>query len=224
MKNLNKHLIFMLVAALLFGAVLTACGGEEPTPTPRVRNNDEEDEEDEEDPVEEPTEEPVEEPTEEPTAVPTEEPEPTAVRPTPRPVLCDFANEALGVLPRPTPKVGPWNPAEDSGELRLASSEDILADGQDDIQGAIMNFVFLDPVTACRFLAVKTWTLRDPVAVLNVFVELFTANSDATEGVVITVTEAPTAVTINGQDAAYGGWPMPPIRKGIRPLCSFTSS
>jgi hypothetical protein len=40
------------------------------------------------------------------------------------------------------------------------------------------------------------------VAVLNVFVELFTANSDATDGVVVTVTEAPTAVTVNGQDAA----------------------
>ena len=30
MKHLNKHLIFLLVAALLFGTALTACGGEDP--------------------------------------------------------------------------------------------------------------------------------------------------------------------------------------------------
>lgn len=198
MKNLNKHLIFMLVAALLFGAVLTACGGEEPTPTPRVRS-EEEDEADEEDPVEEPTEEPVEEPTEEPTAVPTEEPEPTAV-PDPTAGFVDFSNEVLGVS-LSYPEAWAMEAAEDSDELRLASSEDILADQQDNIQGAIMNFVFLDPALLATFGGEELDT-SDPVAVLNVFVELFTANSDATDGVVVTVTEAPTAVTVNGQDAA----------------------
>ena len=29
MKHVNKHFIIMLLAALLFGAVLTACGGDD---------------------------------------------------------------------------------------------------------------------------------------------------------------------------------------------------
>lgn len=192
MKNLNKHLIFMLIAALLFGAVLTACGGEDPTPTPRVRNNDEQ-----EDPTEEP--EPTEEPTEEPTAVPTETPEPTATA-DPSAGFVDFSNDVLGIsLSYP----GDWaiEPGEDSGDLRLASSEEIISDGQDNIQGAILNVAFLQP-DMLGLLGGEELDASDPVAILNVFVEFFTASSESSDGVQVTVTDAPTAVTINGQDAA----------------------
>lgn len=193
MKNLNKHLIFMLLAALLFGAVLTACGGEDPTPTPRVRNNDE----DEEDPTDEP--EPTDEPTEEPTAVPTEEPEPTAT-PDPSAGFVDFSNEVLGIS-LSYPESWAIEPGEDSGELRLASSEEIISDGQDDIQGAILNVAFLQP-EMLSLLGGAELDTSDPVAILNVFVDLFTANSEGSDGVQVTVTDVPTAVTINGQDAA----------------------
>ena len=126
MKNLNKHLIFMLLAALLFGAVLTACGGEDPTPTPRpTRTSDDED-------------------NEEPTDVPepTEEPEPTAV-PDPTAGFIDFSNEVLGVsLSYP----GEWAIEFDEAgdELKLASTQEILEDQQNDIKGAILNVLLLD--------------------------------------------------------------------------------
>jgi len=59
--------IALLLSLLLIGAlVLTACGGDDPTPTPEP--------EPVEAPAEEPAEEPVEEPAEEPTEVPAEEP------------------------------------------------------------------------------------------------------------------------------------------------------
>ncbi|MCA9953483.1 MAG: hypothetical protein H6657_09360 [Ardenticatenaceae bacterium] len=196
MKNLNKHLIFMLIAALLFGAVLTACGGEDPTPTPRVRNND--DNEDQEDPTEEP--EPTEEPTA--TAVPTEEPEPTAT-PDPSAGFVDFSSDVLGVS-LSYPEDWAIEAGEDSGELRLASSEEIITDGQDNIQGAILNFAFF-PQEMLGLIGGDELDTTDPVAILTVFVDLFTANSEASDGVQVTVTDTPTAVTINGQDAAQVG-------------------
>jgi maltose-binding protein MalE len=69
--------ITLLLSIFLVGAlVLTACGGEEPTPTPEPVEEPAEEpaEEPTEEPMEEPTEEPMEEPTEEPMEEPTEEP------------------------------------------------------------------------------------------------------------------------------------------------------
>ena len=192
MKHLNKHLIFLLVAALLFGTALTACGGEDPTPTPRISN----DEDEEEDPQEDPTEEP--EPTEEPTAEPepTETPEPTATA-DPTAGFEDFSNEVLGVdLSYP----GDWAIEFDElgSELRLASSQDIIEDSDDNIEGAIFNMLFLDSAQFAELDAEVDTT--DPVQVLGVFVDFFAQPSD--DGISLTVTQEPTAVTINGQSAA----------------------
>ncbi len=70
--------IVLLLSLLLIGVlVLSACGGDDPTPTsapePAVQPTEEPMEEPTEEPMEEPTEEPMEEPTEEPMEEPTEE-------------------------------------------------------------------------------------------------------------------------------------------------------
>ena len=190
MKNVSKSLIFMLLAALLFGATLTACGGEEPTPTPRPTDDDDDDnpppDEDEEEPEEEPTEEPTEEP--EPTAEPTADP--TAG-------FIDFSNDVLGVS-MSYPEEWAIEFDEVAGELKLASSQSILEDSDDNIEGAIFNVLFVD--TALFSALDEEADLTDPVQLLNVFVDFFAEPSD--EGITITVTQEPTAVTVNGQSAA----------------------
>lgn len=191
MKNVNKHLIFLLIAALLFGTVLTACGGEDPTPTPRASNDDDDD--DDTPPDEEPTEEPTPEPTEEPTPEPTETPDPTAG-------FIDFSNDVLGIsLAYP----GEWaiEANEDSDELKLATSQEILDDGQDDIQGAILNVLFLDR-ELLGLIGGEDLDVDDPVAVLNIFVDLFTEAGATDQELTLTVTGEPMAVTINGQEGA----------------------
>ncbi len=193
MKNVNRHLIFLLVAVLLFGTALTACGGEDPTPTPRPTRDDSND--DDTPPDEEPTEEPTAEPTAtaEPTPEPTETPDPTAG-------FIDFSNDVLGIsLAYP----GEWaiEANEDSDELKLASSQEILDDGQDDIQGAILNVLFLDR-ELLSLIGGEDLDADDPVAVLGVFVDLFTEAGASDEDMTLTVTEEPTAVTINGQEGA----------------------
>ncbi|HUS95096.1 MAG TPA: extracellular solute-binding protein, partial [Patescibacteria group bacterium] len=66
--------IVLLLSLLLIGAlVLTACGGDDPTPTSAPEPAVQPTEEPTEEPIEEPTEEPIEEPTEEPAEEPTEE-------------------------------------------------------------------------------------------------------------------------------------------------------
>lgn len=183
MKNLNKHLIFMLLAALLFGAVLTACGGEDPTPTPRpTRTSDDED-------------------NEEPTDVPepTEEPEPTAV-PDPTAGFIDFSNEVLGVsLSYPSEWAIEFDEAGD--ELKLASTQEILEDQQNDIKGAILNVLLLDR-ELLSLIGGEELDTDDPVAVLEIFVTLFTEEGADSEDIQLTVTQEPTAVTVNGQTGA----------------------
>ena len=75
--------IALLLSLLLVGAlILTACGGDDPTPTPEPEPVEAPAVEPVEAPAEEPAEEPVEEPTEEPAEEPTEEPvEEAAVEP-----------------------------------------------------------------------------------------------------------------------------------------------
>lgn len=189
MKHVNKHLIFMLLAAMLFGTILTACGGEDPTPTPRPSNNDNEDNTP---PEEDPTEEP--EPTAEPTATPepTETPDPTAG-------FVDFSNDVLGVsLSYP----GDWAIEfdEEAGDMKLASSQEILDDGEDKIKGAILNVLFLD-TELLGFFGGDGVDTTDPVAVLGIFSDLISENGgDGSFDMVIT--DEPTAVTINGQSGA----------------------
>lgn len=193
MKNVNRHLIFLLIAALLFGTALTACGGEDPTPTPRPTRDDSND--DDTPPDEEPTEEPTAEPTAtaEPTPEPTETPDPAAG-------FIDFSNDVLGIsLAYP----GEWfiEANEDSDELKLASSQEILDDGQNNIQGAILNVLFLDR-ELLSLIGGEDLDANDPVAVLDIFVDLFTEAGASDEDMTLTVTEEPTAVTINGQEGA----------------------
>ncbi|MCB8973695.1 MAG: hypothetical protein H6654_09065 [Ardenticatenaceae bacterium] len=189
MKHLNKHLILLLLAALLFGTVATACGGEDPTPTPRPVDDDEE-------PADEPTEEP--EPTDEPepTAVPTEEPtaEPTA---DPSAGFTDFSNDVLGVaLSYPEDWAIEFD--ELGNELKLASSQTILEDSDDNIEGAIFNMLF---VNAAELGSIDpTVDATDPVQILGLFVDFFAQPSE--DGISVTVTQEPTAVTINGQSGA----------------------
>lgn len=195
MKNVNKHLILMLLAALLFGAVLTACGGEDPTPTPRASNDDDDDSDQppDEEPTEEPMEEPTPEPTEEPTPEPTETPDPTAG-------FTDFSNDVLGVsLSYPDDWAIEFDEA--GSELKLASSQEILDDEQDNIQGAILNVLFIDR-DLLSILGGEDLDADDPVAVLGLFADLFTQESAADEDMTLTITEEPTAVTVNGQDGA----------------------
>jgi len=75
--------IALLLSLLLIGAlVLTACGGDDPTPTPEPEPVEAPAEEPAEEPIEEPAEEPTEEQMEEPTEEPVEEPaEEAAVEP-----------------------------------------------------------------------------------------------------------------------------------------------
>ena len=199
MKNLNKHIIFMLLATLLFGAVLTACGGDpEPTPRPtRDRDEDEDEEENDpppdEDPEEDPTDEP--EPTEEPTSTP--EPEPTPI-PDPTAGFTDFSNDVLGIeFSYPSDWAIEAN--EEGSDISLASSQEILDSADDKIEGAIMNILLL-PNESLGFLGGEGTDVTDPVAILTVFTDLISADPD-TE-FVLTLTDPPTAVTINGQDAA----------------------
>ncbi len=194
MKNVNKHLIFLLLAALLFGTVLTACGGEDPTPTPQSSDDDDDNDAP---PVEEPTDEPT--PTEEPTPVPTDTPTPEPTEtPDPTAGFTDFSNDVLGIsLSYPSEWAIEFDEA--ASELKLASSQEILDDEQDVIKGAILNVLFLDR-ELLSILGGEDLDPNDPVAVLGLFSELFTQQSDS--DVTMTVTEEPTAVTINGQDGA----------------------
>lgn len=190
MKNVKKPLIFILLATLLFGAVLTACGGEDPTPTPRPTRDDAADT---------PTEEPA--PTEEPTQVPepTATPEPTET-PDPTAGFIDFSNEVLGIsLSYP----GEWAIEFDEvgSELKLASSQEILDDQQNNIKGAILNVLFLDR-ELLGLIGGEELDTEDPVAVLGLFVGLFTEQGGTGEDIALTVTEEPTAVTVNGQEGA----------------------
>ncbi len=78
-----KRILVFISILMVFALLLAACGGEEPTATPKPEPVEEPvvepAEEPTEEPMEEPTEEPMEEPTEEPMEEPTEEPmeEPT---------------------------------------------------------------------------------------------------------------------------------------------------
>ncbi|WP_420628701.1 hypothetical protein [Candidatus Leptofilum sp.] len=204
MKNLNKHLIFLLLAAFLFGTVLAACGGEDPTPTPRASNDDDDDGDPppDEDPEEEPTEEPEEEPTDEPepTPEPTEEPtpEPTAT-PDPTAGFTQFSNAALG-LDFSYPADWAIEFDELGSSIDLASSQEILDSADDNIAGAIMNIVLFNRADL-DFLATEELDMSNPVDVLSIFTDqIALAGGDETFEMVIT--QEPMATTINGQEAA----------------------
>ena len=192
MKNLNKHLIFMLLAALLVGTVLTACGGGDPTPTPRPTRSSDEDEDDpppDEDPTEEP--EPTEEPTPEPE--PTDTPDPTAG-------FVDFSNDVLGIsLSHPDDWAIEFD--EIAGEVNLATSQAVLDSSDDTIDGAIVNVLLLDTELLALFGG-EDVDATDPVAVLGIFTELITASGSEDDTFELVLTQEATAVTINGQDAA----------------------
>ena len=192
MKHLNKHLIILLLTALLLGTVLIACGGEDPTPTPRPTRSSDEDEEDptpDEDPTEEP--EPTEEPTPEPE--PTEMPDPTAG-------FVEFSNDVLGIdLSYPDGWAIEFD--EEGGEVNLASSQEVLDSSDDKIEGAIMNVLLLDSELLALFGGDDVDT-TDPVAVLGIFTDLIVAAGGEDTPFDMVITDEPTAVTINGQDAA----------------------
>ena len=176
MKNL-KPFVFIVLSALLLGLFLTACGGkEEPTPTPQPE------------PTAvppttapEPTDTPA--PTEEPTAVPepTDTPEPTEE---PAAAMTDLTSAEGGfTLQYPSD----WFTADLFGFTIIASAEDLLDTAEPGAEGAVV-MVLSGPT--------DEFESDDPLAALNMAIDESIAGND------MEVVDGPTAVTIQGQDAA----------------------
>ncbi len=176
MKNLRLF-VFIGLAALLLGLFLTACGGgEEPTPTPQPE------------PTAvppttapEPTDTPA--PTEEPTAVPepTDTPEPTEE---PAASLTDLTSAEGGFsLQYPAD----WFVTDLFGFTMIASDEALLDEAEPGAEGAVV-IVVSGPT--------DEFESDDPLAALNMAIDESIAGND------MEVVDGPTAVTIQGQDAA----------------------
>lgn len=174
MKNL-KPFIFIVLAALLLSLFLTACGGgEEPTPVPAATDVP---------PTTAPEPTDVPAPTEEPTAVPepTDAPEPTEE---PAVSLTDLTSAEGGfTLQYPAD----WYTADLFGFTILASAEDLLDKAEPGAEGAIV-MVLSGPT--------DEFESDDPLAALNMAIDESIAGND------MEVVDGPTAVTIQGQDAA----------------------
>ncbi len=176
MKNL-KPFVFIVLSALLLGLFLTACGGgEEPTPVPAPTATDVP-------PTTAPEPTDVPAPTEEPTAVPepTDEPEPTEE---PAASLTDLTSTEGGFsLQYPAD----WFAADLFGFTILASDEDLLDEAEPGKEGAVV-MVLSGPT--------DEFESDDPLAALNMAIDESIAGND------MEVVDGPTAVTIQGQDAA----------------------
>lgn len=174
MKNL-KPFVFVILSALLLGLFLTACGGkEEPTPQPEPTAVP---------PTTAPEPTDVPAPTEESTAVPepTDAPEPTEE---PAAAMTDLTSAEGGFsLQYPAD----WYTADLFGLTILASAEDLLDTAEPGAEGAIV--MALSGPT-------DEFESDDPLAALNMAIDESIAGND------MEVVDGPTAVTIQGQDAA----------------------
>ncbi len=174
MKSYHVRLVMTVMLITVIGLLLTACGGgEEPTPVPEVVNT----------PVPPP---PTDEPAPPPTDIPpTETPAPTA---TSEPeVGADFIpyESAEGGFSLRYPDG--WFTNELFGFAMFASHEELLDAPDPGEEGGIAVVLAGD---------VSEYETSDPVALLN------TASADMDITPDAEITEGPTAVTINGQDAA----------------------
>ncbi|HID53280.1 MAG TPA: hypothetical protein EYP41_14760 [Anaerolineae bacterium] len=174
MKNL-KPFVFIVLSALLLGLFLAACGGkEEPTPQPEPTAVP---------PTTAPEPTDVPAPTEEPTAVPepTDAPEPTEE---PAAAMTDLTSAEGGFsLQYPAD----WYTADLFGFTIIASAEDLLDTAEPGAEGAVV-MVLSGPT--------DEFESDDPLTALNMAIDESIVGND------MEVVDGPTAVTIQGQDAA----------------------
>ena len=177
MKNF-KPFVLIGLSVLLLGLFLTACGGEEPTPTPQPEPTATDVPPT---PVPEPT--AVPEPTEEPTAMPepTDTPAPTEE---PAAAMTDLTNAEGGYsLQYPAD----WVAVDLFSFTMIASSEEALNGDNPASTGPVV-IVLSSPLDDLE--------TDDPLAALN------TAVKEGMTGDTTEVTEGPEAITIQGQEAA----------------------
>jgi hypothetical protein len=176
MKPISARLFLSFLVVLLFALFLTACGGREqvvPTPEPVATNT----------------------PAATDTPAPTATPEPTATSvPTNTPIPTTTPEATFGFVDFESPEAGvslrypgEWFTSDLSGFTVFASHQELLDAPEPGEEGAVALVIAGD---ATEFDS------NDPVEILNASLEEFNLADDAE------IVEGPTAVTINGQDAA----------------------
>lgn len=191
MKSYLSRFTLALLALLLMGFVLTACGGGEEEPITEAETADSIDSaESVAEAVEEPTETPIpatNTPEPSPTPEPTNTPEPT---PDPAAGFVAFESPEGGFNLR-YPEA--WFSNELFGLAIFASAEELLDSPDPGEEGGVM-VVITGPLEDFD----DDFGTRDPVEVLNI------APEDLGIGEDTQFVEGPTATTLNGQDAAVG--------------------
>ena len=193
MKQIFTRFSLALVAMMLFGLFLTACGGggEEETPDNDNSPTDSSTDTSTDAPVEDPTEEPA--PTD--TPVP---PTATPVPPTATPEPTATPDPAAGFVPFESPEGGfkishpdGWFNSELFGLAIFASAEELLDSPDPGEEGGVM-VVITGPTEDFE----NDFGSLDPVTVLD------EGAGDLGLGEDSEIVEGPTATTINGVDAA----------------------
>ena len=188
MKQIFTRFSLALVAMILFGLFLTACGGGDDETPPA-----------DDTPTEVPADTPAEDPTEEP--APTETPVPpteTPVPPTATPEPTATPDPAASFVPFESPEGGfkishpeGWFNSELFGLAIFASAEELLDSPDPGEEGGVM-VVITGPTEDFE----NDFGSLDPVVVLDEGAGDLGLGEDAE------IVEGPTAVTINGVDAA----------------------
>lgn len=193
-----KKFRFLVLLVTILALILTACGGgeEEPEATTAPAATDEPAAT--EPPAATATTAPTNTPEPTATPAPTNTPEPTATAD----VLAGFQQVTSEISGITIGYPGDWASSveEGSGEIRMASSEELLTSDDLDLgafSGSFAVAIGFDAETAA--LMAGGGDATDPVALLTVFQGVITAD---TEDATFTQTQEPTAVEVNGMSAA----------------------